>query len=206
MANPSKNIKYLSVYEVMGRLKEEGIKVSLNSVKHRIDTGMIYGAIRDEADVRKRRLVPFDAMPSIIDYYQKIDRIREGEDYTLSHLARDCSLESKYLLARANKIGIKTMKIGNFCVMEKKEYDKWRIYFGAREKYKKKYVTTGFIGRAWGISHFLVDYYIKRGKIPGKKIGKRYFISREAFNTEGEKWKDECLNKTYRKKALEEKI
>ena len=177
--------QYFSVHDIVGLGMKRGIKISLNGLKLRIDSGRVPGAIRDKTDAMKRRLVPFDAVPYIIDYYQKIDRIREGECYTISRLARDCRLESHSLLTRANKIGIKTMKIGNFCVMEKKEYDKWRIYFGAREKYKKNYVTTGFIGRAWGISHFLVDYYIKRGKIPGKKIGKRYLISREAFNTEG---------------------
>ena len=178
---------YIPLKKVVEEGKRNKVNILFKSLKWRIDHEKI-SAVRDPNNIRKRRLVLAEELPDIIAYYSQLQDSKTENYRDLSELAENVGLKSRSLHPRAEKLGIITTKIGNRRVMTKREYDKWRIILDRR----KKYLSTGFIGRSFGVSHHLIVYYVKRGIIPAVKIGSQYRVSKLEFEENKEEWRKQC--------------
>ena len=181
---------YVSTVDIKKACKRNGLEVSLGSIRLRIDNNKI-PSIRDIND-RRSRFVPVEEIPNIIAYYSKLHKSRGRDYYKLSKLATDLGLHRRYLHQMADKIGINTVKIGSITLIEKNEYFKWRILLSRKQEKEKKYVSTGDVGRYFGVSYQLIWYNIKRGRIPAEKLGYYYRISRKDFEENKEEWRKQC--------------
>lgn len=182
---------YVSVTDVIKECKRNGVKVNPESLKWRIGHGKI-PAIRDSQDIRKRRLIPVGEIPNIIVYYSLLEDAKNGKYYSLLKLAKDIGLKERSLHPRANKLGIETFKIGNRRVMEKREYDKWRIILKREQERKRNCVSLSFVGKQFGVSHNSILYRIKKGEIPATRIGYKHKIPKKEFEEHGDEWRKRC--------------
>ena len=72
-------------------------------------------------------------------------------NFDISKLAIDVDLKERSLHTRADKLGIKTIGVGNKRVMEKKEYTKWRIILGVKKTRKRNLKVNWEVQKALGI-------------------------------------------------------
>ena len=182
---------YVSVTGVIREGKKNGLEIGLNTLKWRIDHGQIL-AIRDPDDCRRRRLIPSMEIPNVIAHFSELYESRNGKYCSLSKLATDLGMKKRSLHPRAKEIGIETFKIGNRRMMTKKQYFKWRFLLSRKQEKKKKYISTGYLGRYYGVSHYLVLHYVKIGRIPAERFDRGYMISRKDFEENKEEWRMRC--------------
>jgi len=184
---------FLTLGQVVAAAKKRAVSLKLSTLKYRTSKGIIKGVVRDETDSRRRRLVPTGIAQKLIETeaVQKIilDGLKTGDYVPLSKLAKDTGFKERSLHLRAGKRGIKTIKVGNKRLLEKAEYKKWRIRLTFQIK---NTVSTGFLGKKWGVSHNRIVYWIKRGYIPAKKYGSEWRISKKLIKKEEADWKKRC--------------
>lgn len=192
---------YLSISEAVKRCNKYCVKVPIGSLKWRIDHGK-FKYVRDPYDKRKRRLIPIGEIPNIFGYYTELSDVRNGKYCPLSKLAKEIGLKERSLHGRANKLGIETFRIGNYRVMTKREYFKWKLILNREKEKEKNYVSTLDVGKQFGFSHNRIVYWIKKGVIPAIKTNHKYQISKKDFEEHRDEWEKQCNCINFKRESI----
>jgi len=172
--------RLVSVSQIQKKLRVAGINLSNYSIIWRIHK---YEE-NPEKDKNGRILVERETASEIFHFYLKL---KEG--YSLSRIARDAGISPKKLYSRMRRMKIPAKIVGNKKIVEKREYQKWRIILLKERKIRERTISTPEAGKVLGIDYNMIRYYIKKGIILGIRSRRVYRVYKEEFYNRLEEWK-----------------
>jgi hypothetical protein len=192
-AGNSTEKKFLTIEQIVNEGERSGIQINPSTLKLMISKKRIPGAFINSYLNGRKWFIPKSNLPKLIDYFSKLDMIKQGKLHYLNKMRDDLHISIQSLRKAVKVLDIKAEKFGNYNIISSHDYSNLSSYFSQIRRIIDNSISTHYIGKKWGVPYGRICGFIKQEEIPAEKIGKEYYISREKFEKQGEFWRKVCI-------------